>query len=87
MDLAACWRDEEVGMVDRMSLTQQPVGQANGMAPQGYADLLAEIKQRIRSAQVRAVRAANTEVLHLYWSVGHDILLRQNQQGWGAKVI
>jgi len=36
---------------------------------------------------VRAVRAANTEVLHLYWLVGHDILLWQSQQGWGAKVI
>lgn len=23
----------------------------------------------------------------LYWSIGRDILVRQQQQGWGAKVI
>lgn len=23
----------------------------------------------------------------LYWQIGRDILTRQNQQGWGAKVI
>jgi len=55
--------------------------------PTGYADLLADIKQRVRMTQVRAARAANTEVLRLYWSVGHDILVRQEQEGWGAKVI
>jgi len=55
--------------------------------PVGYADLLADIKQKIRTAQVRAARAANTELLQLYWSVGHDILVRQEEEGWGAKVI
>jgi predicted nuclease of restriction endonuclease-like (RecB) superfamily len=33
------------------------------------------------------VRAANTEVLRLYWSVGRDILDRQKNEGWGAKVV
>ena len=47
----------------------------------------ADTKQRIRLAQVRAARAASTEVLRLYWSVGHDILVRQQQEGWGAGVV
>ena len=36
---------------------------------------------------MRAARAANTELLRLYWSIGHDILTRQHDAGWGAKVI
>jgi len=55
--------------------------------PVGYVELLADIKQRIRSAQVRAARAANTELLRLYWSVGYDILTRQEHEGWGAGVV
>ena len=74
-------------MTDRTPIVQQPVEQLDDAPPQGYADLLAEIKQRIRWAQVRAVRAANTEMLHLYWSVGHEILVRQAEQGWGSGVI
>lgn len=34
-----------------------------------------------------ATRAANTEVLRLYWSTGHDVLERQTQAGWGSKVV
>ena len=69
------------------SIVQRDVGQLDAGAPTGYAELLTEIKQRVRQTQVRAARAANAEVLRLYWSVGHDILTRQNQEGWGAKVI
>ena len=29
----------------------------------------------------------NRELVLLYWQIGHDILIRQTQQGWGAKVI
>lgn len=56
-------------------------------APEGYAELLEELKARVRSSQVRALRAANTEVLRLYWSIGRDILDRQQVAGWGSKVI
>jgi hypothetical protein len=33
------------------------------------------------------VRAANTELLVTYWSIGREILDRQQHEGWGAKVI
>jgi len=55
--------------------------------PDDYATLLAELKARVRATQVRAARAANTEILHLYWTIGHDILTRQRTQGWGAKIV
>jgi predicted nuclease of restriction endonuclease-like (RecB) superfamily len=56
-------------------------------APAGYADWLAELKSRIHSAQQRATLAVNRELVLLYWQIGCDILARQAQQGWGAKVI
>lgn len=55
--------------------------------PDGYADWLAELKGRIHTAQQRATLAVNRELVLLYWQIGRDILARQAQQGWGAKVI
>jgi predicted nuclease of restriction endonuclease-like (RecB) superfamily len=55
--------------------------------PDGYADWLAELKTRIHLAQQRATLAVNRELVLLYWQIGHDILQRQAEQGWGAKVI
>lgn len=56
-------------------------------SPEGYADWLAELKSRIHSAQQRATLAVNRELVLLYWQIGRDILVRQADQGWGAKVI
>lgn len=56
-------------------------------APEGYADWLTELKGRISAAQQRAALAVNRELVLLYWQIGTDILARQAQQGWGAKVI
>ena len=53
----------------------------------GYEDFLRDLKVRIRTAQVKAALAVNRELVLLYWQIGHDILLRQKEQGWGAKVI
>jgi len=55
--------------------------------PAGYAELLAELKQRIGAAQVRAALAVNRELVELYWHIGREILNRQISAGWGAKVI
>jgi predicted nuclease of restriction endonuclease-like (RecB) superfamily len=55
--------------------------------PAGYSDWLAELKTRIHSAQQRATLAVNRELVLLYWQIGRDILVRQAEKGWGAKVI
>ncbi|MEO1297987.1 MAG: PDDEXK nuclease domain-containing protein [Cyanobacteria bacterium J06636_16] len=52
-----------------------------------YAALLDDLKNRIRSAQVKAALAVNQELILLYWHIGREILARQQEQGWGAKVI
>ncbi len=55
--------------------------------PSGYSTLLTEIKERVRTAQVRAALAVNRELILLYWSIGQDISSRFNSEGWGTKVI
>lgn len=57
------------------------------LLPSDYQDYLAQLKERIRSAQVKAALAVNRELVLLYWEIGRDILQRQAQQGWGTKVI
>jgi len=55
--------------------------------PRDYLEWLDSIKGQIRAAQQKTILAANRELLQLYWTIGRDILQRQRQQGWGAKVI
>lgn len=55
--------------------------------PEDYADWLISLKQRISGARQRAILSANEEQIRLYHDIGRDILERQNQQGWGAKII
>jgi predicted nuclease of restriction endonuclease-like (RecB) superfamily len=53
----------------------------------GYAALLDELKERIRTARLRAAVTVNQELILLYWSIGNDILARQSAEGWGTRVI
>jgi predicted nuclease of restriction endonuclease-like (RecB) superfamily len=55
--------------------------------PNGYAKVLAGLKERIARVRLRVVVAANTSMVQLYWEIGRVILGRQAKQGWGAKVI
>jgi len=57
-----------------------------------YEEFLADIKARIRSAQARAARAINAELIDVYWQIGHEILRRQAQEGnlrgrGGSKIV
>lgn len=55
--------------------------------PDGYDDFFRNLKERIRSTQVKAALAVNRELVLLYWQIGREILQRQQEEGWGAKVI
>lgn len=52
-----------------------------------YSELLGEIKDRIRQGQTRAALSANAEMIFMYWDIGHMILKRQKEKGWGSGVI
>lgn len=52
-----------------------------------YRDFLDALKERVRQAQIRAVVAVNRELVCHYWEIGREILAREAEHGWGAKVI
>jgi predicted nuclease of restriction endonuclease-like (RecB) superfamily len=63
-----------------LAIVQQPVAQL-------YRRFVESIKERIRTAQVKAALAANAELVLHYWEIGREILANQEREGWGAKVI
>ena len=65
-----------------VSSSAAPVGEA-----QEYQRLLESITERVKTARVRAAMSVNRELVLLYWEIGREILARQVEQGWGAKVI
>lgn len=56
-------------------------------APSGYAALFADLKTRIRTAQVKAALSVNRELIALYWHIGRPIVERQRTEGWGTSII
>jgi predicted nuclease of restriction endonuclease-like (RecB) superfamily len=52
-----------------------------------YSEFLIEIKTRIRLGQYQALRAANKELLELYWDIGKSIHSKQESLGWGKSVV
>lgn len=52
-----------------------------------YIEWLKVIKQQIRSAKIRMIKTANTELIHFYWRLGQMISLKLQEQNWGEKVI
>lgn len=63
-----------------------PTPARSGM-PDWYPDMLASVADKVSTGRVRAVAAVNQELVATYWAVGKEILERQSQEGWGAKVI
>ncbi len=57
------------------------------LAGNDYAGFLVEIKARIRKGQYQALRAANQELLALYWDIGESIHRKQEALGWGKAVV
>ena len=60
---------------------------AGGLLPEGYEEFLSELKERIRTARLRASLAANRELIALYWHIGRSVVEKQKTSGWGHAVI
>jgi predicted nuclease of restriction endonuclease-like (RecB) superfamily len=52
-----------------------------------YQNLIEQLKQDIRQTQVKAALSVNRELILLYWRIGRQILDKQNELSWGAKVV
>ena len=52
-----------------------------------YEKWMTSIKERIQRSRIRASMLVNSEQTLLYWDVGHEILEKQNNEGWRTKVV
>ncbi len=55
--------------------------------PDSYPALLESVKSLVRHERLKVIQSANAQMILLYWQIGQHILKRQQQEGWGAKVI
>ena len=52
-----------------------------------YASWFSALKEHIRNVQMQVAFSANSQLIHLYWQIGHEILKQQMEQGWGSKIV
>ena len=52
-----------------------------------YLDFIEAIKKEIENQRLKVVLNANSSMICLYWNIGKAILQKQEEEGWGAKVI
>ena len=57
------------------------------MFSEDYNNWRKEIISLIEQSKLKAILSVNAELLALYWKIGNDILIKQKENGWGAKVI
>ena len=57
------------------------------MLDPAYKDLLTELKEKVQTAQLRAARVVNHELIKLYWEIGGLIIERRNTADWGSKFL
>ena len=57
------------------------------ISPRDYRALLLALKERIRSAQLEALRSVNREQISLYADIGRLIVEKQQGETWGKSVV
>jgi predicted nuclease of restriction endonuclease-like (RecB) superfamily len=70
-----------------LAITSGQDGKPSAALSVGYANLLADLKARVRAAQLRAVVSVNRELILLYWDIGRIIVEAQTTKGYGKQVV
>ncbi|MDO4826729.1 MAG: DUF1016 N-terminal domain-containing protein [Bacteroidia bacterium] len=52
-----------------------------------YVQWLEEVKDRYRSAQIKAAIKVNAEKLRFNWELGRDLVRKKAEERWGAGVV
>lgn len=52
-----------------------------------YADWIADVKHRYRSAQVKAAIKVNAEKILFNWELGRDLVQKKAEERWGSGVV
>lgn len=73
------------GEIDRSVMF--PVAPAKVELPEEYAQWFADLKSNIAQTRLKVILASNAAMVLLYWDIGQRILDKQENQGWGARII
>lgn len=57
------------------------------LATRDYMQFLGDLKKDIQTSRIRAHLAVNKELILLYWRIGHGLLQKQKELGWGSKIV
>lgn len=70
-----------------LHIRQREDRKMKALMPKDYANLLTNIKERIRSAQYDALKSVNKELVSLYSDIGKMIIERQKGESWGKSIV
>ena len=84
-----CFKNEKVNEKKIIMLQEEPriVKSHDIHIDADYADWIAEVKHRYRSAQVKAAVKVNAEKLLFNWQLGRDLVQKKAEERWGAGVV
>lgn len=54
---------------------------------EAYLKFIEEVKAEIQKQRISVVLNANSSMICLYWNIGRAVLKKQEEEGWGAKII
>ena len=76
-------------MIEENEISKQPhiVKSHDICIDTDYAEWIAELKHRYRSAQVKASVRVNAEKLLFNWELGRDLVQKKAEERWGAGVV
>lgn len=52
-----------------------------------YKKFLSDLKEKVRSSQLKAAVKVNYELLDLYWNLGKEIVEKQKEYSWGDRFL
>jgi hypothetical protein len=52
-----------------------------------YRDWLRDLKQQIKTGQIKATLSINSQLIMLYWDLGRQIVEKQEKAQWGSSFI
>ena len=57
------------------------------LLPEGHEEFRGQLKERIRTAQLRAALAVNRVLIELYWHINRSVVVLRKIKGWGSAVL
>jgi predicted nuclease of restriction endonuclease-like (RecB) superfamily len=52
-----------------------------------YKNWISDLKNKIRTAQIKAALSVNEQMIMLYWEIGKNIVEKQQEYNWGSKIV